>query len=259
MPDRGVAASGEGPPSPPPLGSPGIRARALRARARRALGFVLIAGGLAALTWTVLVWQWRDPFTSLYTTLEQRRLAERYEALAAGGRPTAADSRALAAAAERYHRQSRSGDPIGRLTIGRLGLDMVLVNGTDQRTLKKGPGRDLRSFMPGEGRLVYVAGHRTTYLAPFARIERLRPGDLIDLEVPYGVFSYQVIGHRVVERTDLSVLESPRRDVLRLQACHPRFFASHRYVVFARAVGVETATGSLDLQAGRALGRAEGF
>jgi sortase A len=212
---------------------------------------VLIAGGLAALTWTLLVWQWRDPFTSLYTAFEQRRLAERYDALAASGWPTAADSRALAAAAARYRKESRVGDPIGRLTIGRLGLDMVVVNGTDPGTLKKGPGRDLRSFMPGEGKLVYIAGHRTTYLAPFAHIERLRPGDRIELEVPYGTFFYEVSRHRVVDKTDLSVLESPRREVLRLQACHPRFFASHRYVVFARAVGVETATGSLDLQAGR--------
>jgi sortase A len=204
------------------------------------------------LAWTLLVWQWRDPFTSLYTALEQRRLAERYEALASAGWPTQADSRALAAAAARYRKQSRVGDPIGRLRVGRLDLDMVVVNGTDPGTLKKGPGRDPRSFMPGEGKLVYIAGHRTTYLAPFAHIERLRPGDRIEVDVPYATFFYEVIRHRVVDEKDLSVLESPRREVLRLQACHPRFFASHRYVVFARAVGVETASGSLDLQAGPA-------
>ena len=52
-----------------------------------------------------------------------------------------------------------------------MGLNMILVNGTDHDTLKKGPGRDLRTFMPGENRLVYIAGHRTTYLAPFSHID----------------------------------------------------------------------------------------
>ena len=53
---------------------------------------------------------------------------------------------------------------------------MVLVDGTDESSLKKGPGRDLRSYMPGQNRLVYIAGHRTTYLAPFSHIDAIRPG-----------------------------------------------------------------------------------
>ena len=71
----------------------------------------------------------------------------------------------------------------------RLGLNMVFVNGTDTATLKKGPGRDPRTYMPGEGELIYIAGHRTTYLAPFARIDTLRPGDRVTLRVPYGTFA----------------------------------------------------------------------
>ena len=66
-----------------------------------------------------------------------------------------------------------------------MGLNMVFLDGTDERTLEKGPARYLGSSLPGEGRLVYIAGHRTTYLAPFSNIERLRKDDRITLELPY--------------------------------------------------------------------------
>jgi sortase A len=88
--------------------------------------------------------------------------------------------------------------------------------------------------MPGEGQLVYIAGHRTTYLAPFAHIERLKPGDPVTLDVPYGTFTYRVLKHRIVLANDLSVLRSHGHEVVELQACHPRFFASHRYIAYAR-------------------------
>lgn len=200
-------------------------------RTSRILGLLLATVGAGLLAWTMVTWQWRDPFTSLYTELEQRRLATRYEALWGSAEPAA--YRPVAAEAELFRHRASRGDPIGRLRIPRLDLDMILVNGTDTRTLRKGPGRDLRSFMPGEGELVYVAGHRTTYGAPFAEIQRLRPGDAITLEMPYGVFTYRVSGHRIVGKSDLSVLRSPGHELLRLQACHPRFFASQRYVVSA--------------------------
>jgi sortase A len=111
---------------------------------------------------------------------------------------------------------------------------MVFVEGTDDASLRKGPGRDRRTYMPGEGQLVYIAGHRTTYLAPFAHIERLKPGDPVTLDVPYGTFTYRVLKHRIVLANDLSVLRSHGHEVVELQACHPRFFASHRYIAYAR-------------------------
>jgi sortase A len=128
--------------------------------------------------------------------------------------------------------------------IGRIGLRMVLVNGTDHETLKQGPGRDLRTFMPGEDRLTYIAGHRTTYLAPFSHIDEIRVGDYIRVEMPYATFIYRATTHRIVEATDLSVLKSPQHEQLELQACHPRFFATHRYIVYAKLVRVEPADGT---------------
>ena len=90
--------------------------------------------------------------------------------------------------------------------------------------------------MPGEGELVYVAGHRTTYGAPFSDIDELEPGDAVSLELPYGTVEYRVTRHRIVDDNDLSVLETRGREELVLQACHPRFFASQRYLVYARPV-----------------------
>ena len=94
------------------------------------------------------------------------------------------------------------------------------------------------TYMPGEGRLVYVAGHRTTYGAPFSNIDRLEPGDRISVELPYGKVEYKVTNHRIVDANDLTVLETGGREELVLQACHPRFFASQRYLVYARPTSV---------------------
>jgi sortase A len=208
----------------------------MRGRKAKVAGLALVGAGLVVLAWTALVWAWRDPLTSVYTLLEQRRLAERYKALAADPRISAAEPAEAAEAARRLRARVRPGDPIGRLRIERLGLDMVVVEGTDDGSLKRGPGRDRRSAFPGEGELVYVAGHRTTYLAPFARIDVLRRGDRVELEMPYGTFVYEVIGSRIVDDRDLSVLRATGPETLRLQACHPRFFATRRYVVSARRV-----------------------
>jgi len=209
------------------------------------LGTLLAALGVLTLLWALLVWQWQDPFTGLYTRWKQHQLASQYDKRTRSFQPTisgvtqAAERASIAREAKRYRRDSIRGEVIGRLRVPRMGLNMLLVNGTDHETLKKGPGRDERTFMPGENRLVYIAGHRTTYLAPFSHIDRLRTGDRVTIEVPYGTFIYAITGHRIVKSTDLSVLHSPRHEVVELQACHPRFFASHRYIAYARLLRVE--------------------
>ena len=210
----------------------------------RFTGTVLVAAGVLTLVWALVVWQWEDPFTALYTTWRQHQLTSQYEKrVEAFSAPiahesVAAERRSIARQARRYRLESKRGEAIGRIKVPRMGVNMILVNGTDHDTLKKGPGRDLRTFMPGENRLVYIAGHRTTYLAPFSHIDRLEPGDRVTIEVPYATFVYTVTHHRIVKATDLSVLRSPRHELLELQACHPRFFATHRYIAYARLVRV---------------------
>lgn len=211
----------------------------------RIAGTLLLVAGIAVLAWVIVVWRWQDPFTALYTHYQQAHLSHEYNARAAQFHPKAIKHRDLAselasmnADAHAYARTLHTGDPIGRITIGRIGLKMVVVQGTDHETLKKGPGHYASSGLPGEGQLIYVAGHRTTYLAPFSEINNIRVGDYIKLQVPYGTFTYRVTRHYVVADTDLDALKSHGKEILRLQACHPRFFATHRYLVDAKLVSL---------------------
>ena len=213
----------------------------------RITGTTLAVTGALVLVWCVVVWQWQDPFTALYTHWQQDKLAHALSRELTAFEPsrtmrgltTAAKRDAVASEAARFRREARAGEAIGRIVIGRIGLNMVLVDGTDHTSLEKGPGRDLRSFMPGQDRLVYIAGHRTTYLAPFSHIDAIRDGDSIRIEMPYATFTYRATGHRIVPADDLSVLRSPEHELLELQACHPRFFATHRYIVYAKLVAMK--------------------
>ena len=213
-------------------------------RLLRTVGTLMIVAGLGTLAWALAVWRWEDPFTSLYTTYEQRGLSSGLEKRFASYTPAVEqpgplDRAELAAEARRYRGETDTGDGIGRIEAPRLGLKMVVVYGTDRESLKRGPGLDARAFFPGQNRLVYIAGHRTTYSAPFSKINTFRRGDMIRVEMPYGTFTYTVTRNRIVEATDLSVLESKRYEEIALQACHPRFFASQRWITYGRLTKVD--------------------
>lgn len=228
------------------------------ARWTRRLGLVLIVCGVLGVAWALVVWRWQDPFTALYTLYEQHELSQAYERRVQQFQPAPArrrigtsttgqvaastsleaEQQAIRSEARAYRLDSHEGDPLGRIIIPRLGLNMIFVNGTSESSLERGPGRDLQTHIPGEGRLVYIAGHRTTYLAPFSHIDTLRRGDRITLRLPYATFVYAVTRHIIVAADDLAVLRPGHRELLALQACHPRFFATHRYIVYARPIEV---------------------
>jgi sortase A len=213
-------------------------------RLARIAGTLMIVAGVGALAWAFTVWKWEDPFTAALNYFDQRELAESFdrhleEGRRVGAAASAVDVRTtLPRSAVKWRRSLKRGDPVARLRIPRLGLTGIVVNGTDHNTLKRGPGRYLGSAVPGEGQLVYVAGHRTTYGAPFSEIERLRKGDRVFLELPYATFEYAITGHRIVAATETSVLKSKGHELLALQACHPRFFATQRYIVYAKPIAV---------------------
>jgi len=215
-------------------------------RAARVLGSLLLAAGLIGLAWTITVWRWQDPFTALYTHYEQTKLERSLDRQIGAFRvqhrrvesTVVRERRLVAAAAAADRRWARVGQALGRIVVPRMGLDMVVVNGTDEETLKKGPGHYLGSALPGQGQLVYIAGHRTTYLAPFSKIDQLHKGDRVTIVMPYATFVYRVSGYRIVPADDLKVLRSPGHEVLELQACHPRFFATHRFIAYALPVEV---------------------
>lgn len=218
----------------------------------RHISTLIIVIGLGLLAWTGTVYVWKDPFTTAYTAWEQRGLESSLEEAFETWRPIATPRQVeprptkgfrakpvnVRREARAYRLGAEGGDAVARLEIPRLDLDVVVVNGTDVGDLRRGPGRHLDSFMPGQGQLVYIAGHRTTFGAPFSHIDKLRRGDRIRLELPYATIVYQVTADRIVDQYELSVLKSRGREELVLQACHPRFFASERYLVYARPVQV---------------------
>jgi sortase A len=214
----------------------------------RMLGTALIVIGIATLGWAFATWRWEDPFTSLYTTYEQRKLDDGLDERFAAYRdraPVADDTVSLSADARDYRRGLNEGEGIGRIVVPRLDLRMAFVYGVDADSLKRGPGVHRKTFLPGQGELVYIAGHRTTYGAPFSHIDSLRKGDRITLEMPYGTFVYSVTGSRVVRSDNISVLRSRGYEQVALQACHPRFFASHRWITYGRLVDEHPASPEL--------------
>jgi sortase A len=204
---------------------------------------------VVGLAWALLVWQWQDPITALYTTYQQHKLAASYnqtfDAYRAAPVPVVnhsvdlrVEQQLIEREARRYRQTLKEGKPVGRLTVPRLGLSIIVVTGTNESSLEKGPGWYKGTRLPGEGQLIYIAGHRTTYLAPFANIDSLARGDAVKLELPYATFLYRITGHVVVRSDDVARLRSRGFEVVALQACHPRFFATHRYIAYARPVEV---------------------
>ncbi len=197
-------------------------------RALQALGALLLLAGLAIggyLAW--LLWG---------TGLETRRAqAELREGFVVGARRPE-----QAPPAERVVKVP--GRAVAILVIPRIDLDVVVVEGTDTEALKKGPGHYPQTAYPWEdhGR-VGIAGHRTTYGAPFWSLDRLRPGDPILLKTEYGIFRYVVTRTAITPPSGILpsgrfVLEQTERPTLVLTTCNPRFSASQRLIVFAERV-----------------------
>jgi sortase A len=150
----------------------------------------------------------------------------------------------IAFLARREQRQLVTGQAIGRIVIPRIGASYDVVQGTDTASLRKGPGHYPQTALPGLGRTVAIAGHRTTYLAPFRRVNELRPGDSIVLKMPYATFTYAVQKLQVVLPTAVWVTDDVGYERLVLSACHPLYSASHRIIVFARLQELAPAGGA---------------
>lgn len=138
------------------------------------------------------------------------------------------------------------GDPVARLTIPDIGLEWTVVEGVGTDPLRNGPGHYPSTPLPGMPGNASIAGHRTTWGAPFNRIDELQPGATINVQTLQGVFEYRVIeqesgkGHFIVSPDRVDVLDqdfvgSPNR--LTLTACHPKFSARQRIIVVAELVG----------------------
>ena len=136
--------------------------------------------------------------------------------------------------AGRFEDELEPGGGIGRIRIPAIDADYVVVEGADTASLQRGPGRYPETALPGQERTVAIAGHRTTYLAPFNEIDKLEPGDEMVVEMPYATFTYRVAGSRIVSPVETHVIGDVDFERLVLTACHPLYSDAERYVVFAR-------------------------
>jgi sortase A len=205
---------------------------------RRALGSVLIALGLLALADAGLTLTWQEPISALRESWAQHRLAGQLRALELATPRRLADGAHVAAGARALARTRSDGQAVAELRIPRIGLRTIVVRGTTPADLRAGPGLLEGAPLPGQRGTTAIAGHRTTYGAPFRHIDALRRGDVVTLRLPYGSFRYAVEGTRIVAPTNLAVLRRVGHDRLVLSACHPLFSAARRMVVLARLVSV---------------------
>jgi len=219
-------------------------ARSWGSRGARSLAVVMIALGLLLLIDAGVTLVWQEPISALYALLRQDRLSGDLRRVE-GTAPTAAERRTLASLADErqriaflareLQRRSSNGSPVGRIVIPQIGASYVMVDGTDTDDLESGPGIYRETSFPGISGTTAIAGHRTTYLAPFRKINMLSRGERIVLEMPYGRFIYTVSGQRVVAPTDVqAAVARLSYSRLVLSACTPLFSAEKRLLVYAR-------------------------
>jgi sortase A len=214
----------------------------------RDVSSVLIISGLLLVLDAAVTLVWQEPVTAVIGLIQQANIDKQYlsfntapltpvqkHVLVALPKP----QDRIAYLARREQHQVTTGDAIGHIAIPKIGASYTVVQGTDTASLEKGPGHYPATAFPGLGQTVAIAGHRTTYLAPFRHIDALKPGDKILLKTPYGLFTYTVQFRRIVPPTALWVTRNVGYERLVLSACNPLYSAAQRIIVFARLQSVK--------------------
>ena len=170
--------------------------------------------------------------TDVYSRVHQDQLAETF---------------ASPQVAQAYReRKIPVGEGLTTLRIPKLGVEVLVVEGTTPSALRAGAGHYVETPLPGEPGNVGIAGHRTTYGRPLNRMDELRPGDLVELETPFEVFTYRALepfdGHGnpwVVAPTQYDVVAPPTDggSYLTLTTCHPKGSARQRLIMRFELVG----------------------
>ena len=188
--------------------------------ALRFVASVMMVSGALLITDAAATLLWQEPVSAVVAERQQQQL-----------------EKALIDPPERVvRRRPLNGDAIAKIMIPAIGVSDYVVEGTDTESLRKGPGHYPETPLPGERGTAAIAGHRTTYGAPFRNIDQLKRGDRIVLDMTDGRFIYRVTRTKIVDDSDLSVLDSVGYKQLILSACHPLYSAAQRVIVFARQV-----------------------
>jgi sortase A len=217
-------------------------------RTIREIGFSLITAGLVVLLFVAYqLWG-----TNIAEANSQHRLKKQFNQLLAEPPPTVGTPSAPPPPA------APTGDAVAHLVIPKIGVDKFVVEGVTLTQLRKGPGHYPQTPMPGQQGNAAIAGHRTTYGAPFYRLDELQPGDDIDVTTTAGRFHYSVIESKVVKPSEVSVLDPTPDNRLTLTTCTPRYSASRRLIVVGRLTDTPAPTPPPAAPAGSAGGSLSG-
>ena len=185
------------------------------------LGLILV--GFGVLTFIFVAYQlWG---TGLYAANEQSSLHAQFDrTLEKSARTPTLNPTPPAAA---------PGEPVAQIRIPKIGVDEIVVSGVSVADLRMGPGHYPESPWPGQAGNAAIAGHRTTYGAPFSDLDQLVVGDTIVVRTVQGRFDYLVTESKVVKPSDVSVLNPRSAATLTLTTCNPKYSAAQRLVIFA--------------------------
>jgi LPXTG-site transpeptidase (sortase) family protein len=208
---------------------------------------VLIASNVALVVAVLIA---TSPWTSgAYTWLAQRRLQAAVAPAAprphrAAARPSAESTRdpvwdGWEREDARDWRLAAEGSGIGRLAIPGIGVDVALVKGVAEADLRLGPGWVMGTSAPGPTGNCGISGHRTTFLAPFRAIDRLKAGDTVRIETRWRRYTYRVQQRFFADPNDSTIMLPTPAPTLTLTSCHPPYSDRFRIVVQARLVKTE--------------------
>jgi sortase A len=222
---------------------PARKRRGRLGRALRDLSLVLVISGALLLADAAATLLWQEPLSALIAVIKQGSLDERFLSyqhaplsrldLQALAKMKQARQR-VAFLARQEARQIKTGQAIGTIGFPKFNSQYIVVQGTDEGSLEKGPGHYPQTAFPGVQRTVAIAGHRTTYLAPFRRLNELKSQNKIVLTMRYARFTYAVQRVRIVTPTSWWIIKDKGYEQLVLSACNPLYSAAQRIVVFAR-------------------------
>ncbi|MDQ4069633.1 MAG: class E sortase [Actinomycetota bacterium] len=202
----------------------------------RGVGKTLISAGVLILLFVVYqLWG-----TGLHHDRAQKRLRSEFArqlAAPAAADPAPASSAPTTAAPTTVAAPLVEGEAAAVIGIPKIGLDQVVVEGVGVEDLKKGVGHYPDTKMPGEKGNSALAGHRTTYGAPFNKLDELVAGDAINVTTRAGTFRYDVTEKKVVTPDTVSVLDDTPDNRLTLTTCHPKYSAEQRLIVIGHLVG----------------------
>lgn len=230
-------------PAISPAPGPARRRRGWRGRLLRDVSLVLVISGALLLADAAATLLWQEPLSAVIALIKQGGLDERYlsyrhaplsrldlEALA---NIKQARER-VAFLARQEARQVKRGQAIGTIAFPKFNSQYIAVQGTDEASLERGPGHYPQTAFPGVQRTVAIAGHRTTYLAPFRRLNDFKAGNKIVVTMRYARFTYAVQRVRIVTPTSWWIIKDKGYERLVLSACNPLYSAAQRIVVFAK-------------------------